>query len=64
MMHTNNHCSDDTALNTGRTITDAIESPVFLGKRREQPSRDLTRLICKDYLQQHTFERAPVCRLK
>lgn len=47
MMHTsNNHCSDDTAVNTGRTITDAIESPVFLCERSEKPSRELTRLIC------------------
>ena len=32
--------------NTSRTITDPIESPVFLGKRSEQPSRELTKLIC------------------
>jgi len=46
-MHTNNnHCSDDTAFHTDRTVTDAIESPVFLCERSEQPSRELTRLIC------------------
>jgi hypothetical protein len=47
MMQTiNNHCSDERALNTGRSVTDALASPAFLSEIHEQPRKELNKLIC------------------
>ena len=43
MQTTNNHCSDDTALNSGRSETNALTS-AFLCKICEKPSKELTKL--------------------